>query len=193
METKYPGEDAIMLSEFRSRKVASGFAELDANEDGHLERGDIETLVHSHGAAYGYEPGSPEYEELARNTLGVWDQVRQFDSDGDGQVTLEEYVAGFGAFIDQRDAFLAGMGALVDSFYSMADRDGDGLISEEELILHYRAWRHTEDQAREAFTHLDRGGRGGISKQDWMRNLEEFYYSDDPEAPGNWLAPLPGA
>ena len=121
-----------------------------------------------------------------------WDQVRQFDSDGDGQVTLEEYVAGFGAFIDQRDAFLAGMGALVDSFYSMADRDGDGLISEEELILHYRAWRHTEDQAREAFTHLDRGGRGGISKQDWMRNLEEFYYSDDPEAPGNWLAPLPG-
>ncbi|HEX9314793.1 MAG TPA: hypothetical protein VGA71_05195, partial [Actinomycetota bacterium] len=103
------------------------------------------------------------------------------------------YVAGFGAFIDQRDAFMAGMSALVDSFYSMADRDGDGLISEEELTLHYRAWRHTEDQAREAFTHLDRGGRGGISKQDWMQNLEEFYYSDDPEAPGNWLAPLPGA
>jgi len=54
--------------------------------------------------------------------------------DGDGRVTLEEYVAGFGAFIDQRDAFLAGMGALVDSFYSMADRDGDGLISEEEAL-----------------------------------------------------------
>jgi Ca2+-binding EF-hand superfamily protein len=182
-----------MLSEFRSRKVASGFAELDANGDGHLERSDIETLVHDHGTAYGCEPGSPEYEELARNTLGVWDQVRQFDADGDGQVTLEEYVAGFGAFIDQREAFMAGMGALVDSFYSMADRDGDGLISEEELILHFRAWRHTEDQAREAFTHLDRGGRGGISKQDWMLNLEEFYFSDDPGAPGNWLAPLPGA
>ena len=71
METKYPGEDTTMLSEFRSRKVASGFAELDANGDGHLERGDIETLVHSHGAAYGYEPGSPEYEELARDFLGI--------------------------------------------------------------------------------------------------------------------------
>lgn len=182
-----------MLSDFRTRKVASGFAELDADEDGRLERGDIEMLVESHGSAYGFEPGSPEYEDLARKTLGIWDQLRQFDSDGDGQVTLEEYVAGFDAFISQRDAFMAGMGALVDSFYSMADRDGDGLISEEELILHYRAWRHSEDQAREAFTHLDRGGRGGISKQDWMRNLEEFYFSDDPEAPGNWLAPLPGA
>ena len=81
-----------MLSEFRSRKVASGFAELDANGDGHLERGDIETLVHSHGAAYGYEPGSPEYEDLARNTLGVWDQVRQFDSDGDGQVLKDPWM-----------------------------------------------------------------------------------------------------
>jgi Ca2+-binding EF-hand superfamily protein len=187
-----PKEDA-MLSDFRSRKLASGFAELDADGDGQLERSDIEMLVDSHGSAYGFEPGSPEYEDLARNTMSVWEQVRQFDSDGDGQVTLGEYVAGFGAFIGQRDAFMAGMTALVDSFYSMADRDGDGLISEEELILHYRAWRHTEDQAREAFTHLDRSGRGGISKQDWMLNLEEFYFSDDPGAPGNWLAPLPAA
>src|SRR5256885_5868623 len=138
-----------MLSEFRSRKVASGFAELDANGDGHLERGDIETLVHDHGTAYGYEPGSPEYEELARNTLGVWDQVRQFDSDGDGQVTLEEYVAGFGAFIDQRDAFMAGTGAPVAPFYSTAARAGDGRISEEGTCLHHLSWRHTEDQARE--------------------------------------------
>ena len=182
-----------MLSDFRTRKLASGFSELDANGDGHVERGDIETLVDSHGSAYGFEPGSQEYEELARRTLGIWDQLRQFDSDGDGQVTLEEYVAGFDAFISQRDAFMAGMSTLVDSFYSMADRDGDGLISEEELVMHYRAWGHSEDQAREAFPHLDRGGRGGISKQDWMLNLEEFYFSDDPEAPGNWLAPLPGA
>jgi Ca2+-binding EF-hand superfamily protein len=182
-----------MLSDFRNRKVASGFAELDANGDGRLEQADIELLIHNHASAYGFDPGTPEYEELARNTLGVWDQIRQFDTDGDGLVTRDEYVAGFGAFIDQRDAFMAGMGALVDSFYSIADRDGDGLLSEEELVLHYRAWGHSEDQAHEAFRHLDRRAAGGISKQDWMLDLEEFYFSDDPDVPGNWLAPLPGA
>ncbi len=182
-----------MLSDFRTQKISSGFAELDANGDGHVERSDIEMLVHNHGAAYGFVPGSPEYEDLVRNTLGIWDQIRQFDSDGDGQVSLEEYIAGFDAFLSQRDAFLGGMGTLVDSFYSMADRDGDGLLSEEELILHYRAWSHSEDQAKQAFQHLDRRGSGGISKQDWMANLEEYYFSEDPEAPGNWLAPLPGA
>jgi len=24
-----------------------------------------------------------------------------------------------------------------------------------------------------------------------MANLEEFYFSEDPQAPGNWLAPIP--
>jgi Ca2+-binding EF-hand superfamily protein len=85
------------------------------------------------------------------------------------------------------------MDVLVDAFFALADRDGDGRVNENELIMHFRAWNHTEDQAREAFQRLDRNGDGAISKQDWMTNLEEFYYSEDPEAPGNWLAPLPPA
>jgi Ca2+-binding EF-hand superfamily protein len=179
-----------VLSDFRRRKVASGFAELDVNGDGRVEGKDIELLIHNHGEAYGYEPGSTEYEDLARRTRDVWGQLRQFDADGDGAVSLAEYVAGFDAFLQQRDTFLAGMDRLVDSFFAMADRNGDGLISEEELALHYRAWHHSEAKAREAFRRLDRSRRGGISKADWMLNLEEFYFSEDPEAPGNWLAPL---
>jgi juvenile hormone diol kinase len=171
--------------------VASGFAELDVNGDGRIEGGDIDLLIRNHGEAYGYQPGSTEYEDLHSRTMAIWDQLRRFDTDGDGAVSLAEYVAGWDAFMAQRDAFMAGMDQLVESFFAMADRDGDGLISEEELVLHFRAWRHPEAKAREAFGKLDRGGRGGISKSDWMQNLEEFYYSEDPEAPGNWQAPIP--
>ena len=178
-----------MLSDFRRRKVASGFAELDVNGDGRIERSDIDLLIRNHGEAYGYEPGSAEYEDLLSRTMAIWDQLRRFDTDGDGAVSLAEYVAGWDAFMAQHEVFMAGMDQLVESFFAMADRNGDGLISEEELILHYRAWRHPEAKAREAFGRLDRRGRGGISRSDWMQNLEEFYYSEDPEAPGNWLAP----
>ena len=182
-----------MLSAFRRRKLSAGFNELDIDGDGRVGNADIESLIKNHGSAYGYAEGTPEYEALAQRTRDVWAQLKQFDSSGDGEVTLEEYVAGFAAFLDQRDAFMGSMDVLVDAFYALADQDRDGRVDENELIMHFRAWNHSEDQAREAFRHLDRNANGAISKAEWMANLEEFYYSEDPEAPGNWLAPLPPA
>lgn len=181
-----------MLSEFRRRKLSAGFGELDVDGDGRLGTGDVEQLIRNHGDAYGVAPGTPQYEELAGRTLAVWDQLRRFDTDGDGQVSLDEYVAGFEQFLDRREEFMANMAALVDSFYRVADPDGSGDLTEDELIRHFRAWNHTERQAREAFTRLDRNGRGAISRDEWLANVEEFYFSEDPGVPGNWLAPLPG-
>src|SRR6266567_883401 len=106
----------------------------------------------------------------------------ELDLDGDGRISLAEYVAGFEAFLGQRDEFMAAMTVLVDSFYELADADNDGRISEDELIKHFRAWNHSEDQARTAFPRLDRNGNGAISKAEWMANLEEFYFSEDPQA-----------
>jgi Ca2+-binding EF-hand superfamily protein len=180
-----------MLSDFRRRKLSAGFGELDVDGDGHLGTQDIDKLIENHGDAYGFAPGTPEYEDLIRRTRAIWDQLSQFDSDGDGLVSLDEYVAGFEAFLSRRDDFMASMTALVDAFYLMADGDRDGRITEDELIRHYRAWNHSEDQARAAFRRLDRNGMGAISRDEWMANLEEYYYSEDPAAPGNWLAPLP--
>src|SRR6266568_1206817 len=182
-----------MLSELRRRKLTAGFHELDLDGDGRIGNDDIELLVKGHGDAYGYPAETPEYAELARRTREVWEQLKQFDTDGDGRVSLAEYVAGFEAFLGQRDEFMAAMTVLVDSFYELADADNDGRISEDELIKHFRAWNHSEDQARTAFPRLDRNGNGAISKAEWMANLEEFYFSEDPQAPGNWLAPIPEA
>jgi Ca2+-binding EF-hand superfamily protein len=179
-----------MLSDFRRRKLAAGFDELDVDGDGLLGTSDVELLIRNHGDAYGVAPGTPEYQALEDRTRTVWEQLRRFDSDGDGHVSLDEYVAGFEAFLSRRDEFLARMTELVDAFYGVADRDGTGQLTEDELIRHFRAWHHTDEQARAAFRRLDRNGRGAISKAEWMANLEEFYFSDDPEAPGNWLAPL---
>lgn len=182
---------AVMLSEFRRRKVSAGFNELDVDGDGYVGTGDIELLVKNHGDAYGYPEDTPEYAELKGRTLDVWAQLKQFDSDGDGQVSLAEYVAGFDAFMSQRETFMSGMTTLVDAFYRLADRDNDGQITEEELVRHFRAWGHTALQAQEAFRRLDRNANGGIAKEEWMQNLEEYYFSEDPEAPGNWLTPIP--
>lgn len=106
--------------------------------------------------------------------MDVWAQLKQFDANGDGRVSLPGYVAGFDAFLSRREEFMQGMTALVDAFYELADRDNDGRITEDELVRHFRAWGHTEQQARAAFPNLDRNSSGGISKDEWMANLEEY-------------------
>ncbi len=180
-----------MLSEFRRRKLSAGFRELDVDGDGLLGSGDIKLLIKNHGRAYGYSESTEEFKDLARRTMTVWDQLKQFDSDGDGLVSLDEYVAGFDEFLSRQAVFMGNMTALVDAFYAVADRNMDGQITEDELILHFHAWGHSDEQAKAAFKRLDRNKNGTISKAEWMANLEEYYFSEDPEAPGNWLAPLP--
>jgi len=60
-----------MLSDFRNApRLPQDSRELDARPRmGVWSAAIIEMLVDSHGAAYGFEPGSPEYEDLARKTL----------------------------------------------------------------------------------------------------------------------------
>src|ERR1051326_7434203 len=167
-------EGNVMLSEFRRRKLSAGFKELDVDGDGLLGNGDVELLIKNHGSAYGYSESAEEYEDLARRTMAVWDQLKQFDSDGDGLVSLDEYVAGFDEFLSRRDVFMGNMAALVDAFYAVADRNMDGEITEDELVLHFRAWGHSDEQAKAAFKRLDRNKNGAISKAEWMVNLEEY-------------------
>jgi Ca2+-binding EF-hand superfamily protein len=42
-------------------------------------------------------------------------------------------------------------------------------------------------ETTEAFTSLDRGSKGYLTEQDLVVAVQEFYLSDDPDAPGNVL------
>ena len=117
-----------------------------------------------------------------------WTQLQAFDSDGDGVVEQDEYIAGMDAWLEHRESFEAAMDAIVGSFYRIVDRDGDGRIDQEERTLNYRAHDLDEAAARAVFEKLDRNGDGVISKDEMVTSILEAYYAEDPEAPGNWLA-----
>jgi Ca2+-binding EF-hand superfamily protein len=176
-----------MLSEFRDRKLRLSFKFLDVNGDGRLSQQDFEQCAVNFGKLYGVGPGVPEYDEVHAHYMNYWDQVKVMDTDDDGEITLDEYVASMESWLSHREAFMSEMAKTIAAWYEIVDRDKDGILSEDELVLNYRISGLEEGAARKAFRMLDSEGRGGITRDEMVAFTEEMYYAEDPEARGNWI------
>ena len=60
-------------------------------------------------------------------------------------------------------------------------------MNEKEFIAIHTAYNTKEEDAREAFGHLDRNGDQFLSHSEITQAIEEYFVSDDPEAIGNWF------
>jgi Ca2+-binding EF-hand superfamily protein len=45
----------------------------------------------------------------------------------------------------------------------------------------------TEAEAADAFRRLDLDRDGYLSREEIFQNMKEYYFTDDPNAPGNWF------
>ncbi len=74
-------------------------------------------------------------------------------------------------------------------WFNIVDADGNGEISLAEYKDILVAWggKEKEKEAASCFEKLDLNGDGIISKDEFVKNLKEYWLSNDPEVPGNYL------
>ena len=174
----------MALSEFRRRKLARLFSLYDRNADGFIDRSDYERVGQGFARAAGVAPGSPEHEALEKGFLGFWKrQAQASDQNDDGRVSLDEYLASHLETVGASDAMMR----IADAMIGLTDRDRDGKVSGAEFAINLGAFDMSAEDAAIAFSHLDRDHDGYITREELLKNVDEFYGSDDPEAPGNWL------
>lgn len=177
-----------MLTELQRRKLARSFYIIDANHDGFVERGDYEGVAQRLADYLGLPSGSAERQQHTAEYMAGWEYIQQAaDSDGDDRVTLDEFLAANALIISQREVLETLALTTASNTMSWQDKDKDGRISHDEILGVTKVWAITHAEAEEAFRHLDRDGDGYISKDELLQATEEFFMSDDPNAPGNWL------
>jgi Ca2+-binding EF-hand superfamily protein len=173
-----------MLTQLQQRKLGKMFDLYDANHDGMIEEADYARVAEGFARGTGVQPGSPEEAHLRATYLGYWNRLQQeADADRDGRVARDEFVASYERMLDMRGAIMG----IAQTILQLTDRDADGKIGLAEFSANMQAYELSEQDAAEAFRHLDRNGDGFITTDELLQDVDEFFYGDDPAAPGSWL------
>ena len=177
-----------MLSEVQQRKLTRLFNLLDTDHDGVINQADYQARIDRLSATSGQISGSAGHEALERGHMNDWQRTRSFaDANRDQQVVLPEFLAANESLLSDREEFAAHGGTLVAITVGLVDSDGDGHIGAEEFRRSIEGYGLSAQAAQAAFARLDRSGDGQLSRDELAQAIEEFFFSADPEAPGNWL------
>jgi Ca2+-binding EF-hand superfamily protein len=177
-----------MLSDLRRRKFTYLFGCFDLDRNGTLERGDYEQFSANLVAAFDLGGDPTRTASIHAQTMALWDFVRSIaDRDGDDRVGVEEFIDGYAALTDDGPTFHALLMGYATFVISTADRDGDGLLDVDDYAAILGCYGIDDGAARAAFARIDRDGDGSLSTTDMETSFEEYFRSDDPDAPGNWM------
>ncbi|MFB8348802.1 EF-hand domain-containing protein [Streptomyces niveus] len=173
-----------MASAFQERKLKGMFAAFDADDDGYLRQQDFVALVARWSRLPGVEPGTELRARVESLLMGWWAALVEVgDANGDGAVDLEEMLA----LVDRLPAMVADVTATADTVFDATDTNGDGRISPEEHQRLVETWNGQPVDMTGVFELLDLNGDGHLSREEFALLWRQFWISDDPAEPGNWL------
>ena len=179
-----------MPADMLTAKIEFGFDQLTARSNGVLDGPSHVAMGRRAAAAIGYALGSEDEARMIEAYLNVWRLVHlPHLPAGSRGLTREEFVRSNLALADGSAADReATLGALADTFFGLADEDGDGRVDFEEFwaFQHGHFPELTRASLAEAFEHLDTDRDGYLSRQQFTSSIVEFWTSRDPDAPGNW-------
>ncbi len=177
-----------MLTDLQRRKFTRAFQLTDANQDGILERTDFETVGKGLAQAQGLAAGSAQEAEFLARYMGTLDELLQHaDTDRDGRITLDEYLGWYDHQVQARETLDRRIETIAAETIRRSDQDGDGQLTVDDYKRTTRRWQLSEREVEAIFQRMDSNGDGYISHEEMLQAVREFYYSDDPDAPGNWL------
>ncbi|GHH86485.1 calcium sensor EFh [Streptomyces sulfonofaciens] len=173
-----------MASAFQERKLKGMFAAFDADGDGFLREEDFRALVARFSRLPGVAPGTELRARVETLLMGWWAALLGAgDANGDGSVDLGEVLS----LVDRLPAMAADVTATADTVFDAVDADGDGRISQEEHRRLVETWNGRPVDMTGVFELIDPNGDGHLDREEFALLWRQFWISDDPAEPGNWL------
>lgn len=177
-----------MLTHLQRRKLTRYFRVYDVDDDGRLAMADFERIIENVRIIHGISSGSTAYCALRDAYTIRWDALRGVaDSNADDGVDLEEWLGYWSELLDSEERYDEEVTAVTNRIFDMFDTDQDGTLGADEFCDFFGVFGLKAALARRVFAEIDLDGGGAISRERLRKLTDEFYSSDDPNAPGNNL------
>lgn len=178
-----------MLTQFQQSKLANLFAMYDSDKDGYITQSDLQRVVDTYAQICEWDKTSEQYKTFQHKFTTIrWQHMLQVaDKNNDNQVSLDEYLTYCNELIDSPADYekeVKGIGAIA---FSVFDRNQDEQLSLGEFRDFYRAINLDDALAPTLFGKLSLGDDALISKEQFVTLLDQFFRSQDQNAPGNIL------
>lgn len=161
------------------------FDAIDENHNGVISADDFERIADRLIQAFGAE-ASPVADKVRNTYTKCWQRLVELaDSDGDGQVTEQEFEAVFASA--QQNRFMQVLDEALNAEFELADTDGDGVVDRDELGRMLSSYGVPRADLNEAVAALDQDGDGQVSRSEYRAAMREFYLSDDPSSPSTQI------
>lgn len=177
-----------MLTELQKRKLTKLFTLYDSNHSGRISLSDFEEIVKKIADFRGLKPNSTDYDELANKYYYFWIHLKgEVDRDRNSKLMLDEWLEYHDKLLQDTNRYEREIDSLMNFVYKIFDVDGDNKISQNELEEFLKAYNVSPFHAHNILSIIDKNQDGTIEKSEFIKMLYEFYYSDDPDAPGNGM------
>jgi len=178
-----------MLSKFRQKKMTSLFRNWDFDHDGYLERSDYVLVAFRLAELAGWLAGSNEYTALVEGYLAGWNHLKALgDADDDDKVTVDEYLQVQEHDLQDKERWRKEVIGLQYFIFCAVDQDGDQHLTQNEFARIVQAYGVEEEMSREVARRFDKNGDDLIPFTDLFEYLDDFYYGEDPQAIGTFIA-----
>jgi juvenile hormone diol kinase len=177
-----------MLSEIMKKKLTHHFNFQDHNKDTFVEQSDWEQCAKNLAKERGWKPGSEEYKDILKKHIEFWNTFwKPADQDGDGKVSLEEYLQLAGEQRNKAGFSLSSITELFGTVFDAIDFDNDKKIMLADYKKYFKAWGGDENMAEPAFSNIDLSSDGIISRMIFIQCAANFFASDEKEEFGNLM------
>jgi Ca2+-binding EF-hand superfamily protein len=184
---------SLEINEFWKRKVKFYFNEvLDYDQDGQLNRKDVETFKELYKHMRNLKQNSAELEKFSK-FLTIWiDSIVEFSKTSNGSIDFEDfykYCLHIRSQLIGKKSWptsLHFMSDYIDALFNIFDSDGDGHVSKQDF---FNSYANVDDQnTREKCWQMLWGiDTEKIDKKVFEELCLEFLVSTNPNDRGNWI------
>ncbi|XP_014204819.1 calexcitin-2 [Copidosoma floridanum] len=175
------------LSDFQKKKLLFVFNTFfDFNQSGSIDIKDFDLAVQKICEERGWSDGNPRYTHVKETMNKVWNGLQQgADADNDGQITREEWYSMWEEYVKSPDNAVEWQQTYMNLVFDIEDVSGDGSIDEAEFSQVCKTYGVEETESKDAFKKLQVGDE--ITRPKFEKLWQQFFSSDDPSTPGNFV------